>query len=149
LAGNIGLTSTLVTAWAPESTGTGGYKALVGLQLPGTGGGAKLISLQTVLKLSIGQIRLVLAKSSDGKTTSFLLMLTEIALKILGLLKVPPGGSTLFYLFGNPESGGKPSGLGWYAMYKRDAVKQGGAPALAETDTPMLATPETAGTSRS
>lgn len=115
LAGNVGLTSRLLTAWAPDSRGDGTYRAVVGLQLPGTGGGAKLISLQTVLKLSIGQLRL----SRDRDASSFLLMMTEIALRFLGLLKIPPSGSTLFYLFGNPRSDGKPSGLGWYAMYKR------------------------------
>jgi hypothetical protein len=26
----------------------------------------------------------------------------------------------LFYLFGNPEDAGKPSGLGWYARYCKD-----------------------------
>jgi hypothetical protein len=115
LAGGMGLTSQLLTGWAPGSTGDATYQAVVGLQLPGTGGGAKLISLQNVLKLSIGQLRL----ARDRDQSSFLLMMTEIALRFLGLLKIPPSGSTLFYLFGNPRSDGKPSGLGWYAMYKR------------------------------
>lgn len=114
LAGSVGLTSGLLTAWAPKS-GPDDYKALVGLRLPGTGGGAKLISLQSVLKLSIGQMVLTF----DRTTNSFLLMLTEIALRFLGLLKIPPSGSSTFFLFGNPKSGGKPSGLGWYAMYNQ------------------------------
>jgi hypothetical protein len=114
LAGNVGLTSQLLAGWAPSSSGDGTYRAVLGIQLPGTGGGAKLISLQTVLKLSIGQIRL----ARDRDNNSFLLMMSEIALRFLGLLKLPPNGSTLFYLFGNPASEGKPSGLGWYAMYK-------------------------------
>lgn len=116
LAGSVGLTSGLLTAWAPKS-GPDAYSALVGLRLPGTGGGAKLISLQNVLKLSIGQLVLTF----DRSTNSFLLMLTEIALRFLGLLKIPPSGSSTFFLFGNPKSGGKPSGLGWYAMY--NAIK--------------------------
>lgn len=115
LAGKAGLVSQLVTAWAPQPDGSAGsYKAMLGLQLPGTGGGANLISLQTVLKLSVGQIWLKL----DRDKGAFLLLLTEIALKIFGLLSIPPG-STLFYLFGNPKGGGKPSGLGWYAMYRQ------------------------------
>lgn len=114
LAGSVGLTSGLLTGWAPQS-GPTGYSAIVGLRLPGTGGGAKLISLQNVLKLSIGQMALTF----DRRTNSFLLMLTEIALRFLGLLKIPPSGSTTFFLFGNPKSGGKPSGLGWYAMFNR------------------------------
>jgi hypothetical protein len=103
----------------PKS-GPDDYAALVGLRLPGTGGGAKLISLQTVLKLSIGQMVLTF----DRRTNSFLLMLTEIALRFLGLLKIPPSGSSTFFLFGNPKSEGKPSGLGWYAMYNQLEPKQ-------------------------
>lgn len=124
LAGNVGLTSSLLTAWDPTATVEDtAPPVLVGIRLPGTGGGAKLISLQSVLKLSIGQIRLSVAKTAGGKS-SFLMMFTEIALKFLGLLKIPPNGSTLFYLFGNPQSDGKASGLGWYAMYKKDAAEK-------------------------
>lgn len=113
LVAGIGLKSLLLTAWSPDSSGESGYDAVLGLKLPGTGGGAKLISLQNVLKLSIGQLRLTF----DYSKNSFLLLLTDIALKFLGLLKLPTGGSTLFYLFGNPQSQGKPSGLGWFAKY--------------------------------
>ncbi len=116
LAGKVSLDSYLLLSWTPNSTGENNYKANIGISLPGTGGGAKLISLQSVLKLSIGQIRLAF----DDSQKSFLLMFTEIALKFLGLLKIPPNGSSLFYLFGNPNSGGKSSGLGWYAMYKKE-----------------------------
>lgn len=126
LAANVGLTSTLLIAWNPaaKDDDTAPPPVLVGIKLPGTGGGAKLISLQSVLKLSIGQIRLSCVKNTDPVTSavsySFLMMFTEIALKFLGLLKIPPNGSSLFYLFGNPQSDGKASGLGWYAMYKKD-----------------------------
>ena len=115
LAGKLSLDSYLLLAWSPDSNETGTYIASVGISLPGTGGGAKLISLQNIMKLSIGQIQLVY----NADQSSFVLMLTEIALKFLGLLKIPPNGSTLFYLFGNPNAGGKASGLGWYAMYKQ------------------------------
>ncbi|SDF78035.1 hypothetical protein [Chitinophaga filiformis] len=115
LAGKISLDSYLLVAWSPNSQDDT-YKASIGLSLPGAGGGGKLISLQSVMKLSIGQIRL----TYDTSKTSFLLMFTEIALQFLGMLKVPPNGSTLFYLFGNPNAGGKASGLGWYAMYKKE-----------------------------
>ncbi len=118
LAGKVSLDSYMLIAWSPDSQGDGTYKASLGLSLPGAGGGGKLISLQSVMKLSIGQIRL----AYDTSNTSFLLMFTEIALQFLGMLKVPPNGSTLFYLFGNPDSGGKASGLGWYAMYKKEAA---------------------------
>ncbi len=115
LAGGAGLTSSLLVAWSPDSAGPDAYTAMMGIALPGTGGGAKLISLQNVLRLSIGQIRL----TRDAGKQAFLLMLTDIALKFLGLLKIPPNGATMFYLFGDPEGAGAPSGLGWYAMYKQ------------------------------
>lgn len=125
LAGDVGLASTLLTAWAPGAGGGSGdsYPASVNLALPGTGGGGKLISLQTVLSLSIGLLRL----TYDAKAGSFLLMMTEIALKFLGLLKIPPNGSTSFYLFGNPGAGGKPSGLGWYAIYNNEPKERAAA----------------------
>ena len=120
LAGSVGLNSSLLVAWAPSSTGDT-YGAMVGLQLPGTAGGAELLSLENILKLSIGQLRLAIDR---GKTPgAFLLMMTEIALKFLGLLKIPPSGSTSFYLFGNPEPGAGPSGLGWYAQYDKEPPK--------------------------
>jgi hypothetical protein len=117
LAGKVGLTSYVLTAWGP-ATGSS-YPAFLGLQLPGTGGGANLISVQTVMTLSIGQLALVRAKTADGKAMSFMLMLTDIALKFFGILSIPPSGSTVFYLFGNPQGQGSPAGLGWYAMYTR------------------------------
>jgi hypothetical protein len=117
LAGRAGLTSSLLTAWSPDSRGADGAKAAVGLALPGTRGGGKLISLETVLKLSIGQVRL----AYDTTQGAFLIMLTDIALRVLGLLQIPPGGTTSFFLFGNPKSDGKPSGLGWYAMYQQSS----------------------------
>jgi hypothetical protein len=118
LAGKISLNSYLLLAWSPQSTGKNTYRGGIGISLPGTGGGAKLISIQNIMKLAIGQIRL----TYDASQSSFLLMLTEIALQFLGLLKIPPNGSTLFYLFGNPDAGGKSSGLGWYAMYRKKAA---------------------------
>ncbi len=120
LAGKVSLNSYLLLSWSPESVADGGYKAGIGISLPGTGGGASLISLQNVMKLSIGQIRLSYIEAQ----ASFLLLFTEIALKFLGLLKIPPNGNTLFYLFGNPQAGGKASGLGWYALYTQQEKKQ-------------------------
>lgn len=122
LAGKVGLISHFIVAWSPKSSAKDtAYKAQLGIMLPGTGGGAKLISLQSVMTLSIGQIKLVYNKKQEA----FLLMLTEIALKFLGMLKVPPSGSTLFYLFGNPKGDGKSSGLGWYAQYSNPPKDDG------------------------
>lgn len=135
LAGKVGLNSDLLLAWAAgtaapddrvSNDGTGpdarSYKAEIGLSLPGSAGGAPLISLQTVMKLSVGLIRLLYVdQSSDGGQTGFLLLLTDIALKFLGLLKIPPNGSTAFYLFGNEATNSTDDdGVGWYAVYNQD-----------------------------
>lgn len=130
LAGKVNLTSFLLTAWAPGSTPAASgqpqsYRASTPLQLPGAGGGSKLLSLQTVLELSIGQLTLInVIPSQEGASSSFLLSLTDIALKFLGLLKIPPNGASFFYLFGNPSNQTGPSGLGWYAVYIKDQAKQ-------------------------
>ncbi|MCK5055654.1 MAG: hypothetical protein KAT34_03310, partial [Candidatus Aminicenantes bacterium] len=123
LAAKINLSSALMLAWADDSgaqEGDTGYQALVGLQLPGAGAGGELFSLQTVIKLSVGMIRL--DYNDDPKKKSFLLLLNEIALKFLGLLKIPPNGATSFFLFGNPDAKDS-TGLGWYAIYNQDQKK--------------------------
>jgi hypothetical protein len=114
LAGDVGLTSHMLLAWSPASGSADSVPAAVGLALPGAGGGAKLISLQNVLTLSIGLVKL----AYDEKHAGFVLMLTDIALRFLGLLKIPPNGATNFYLFGDPQGTDRGSGLGWYAIYK-------------------------------
>ncbi len=116
LAAKAGLTSSLLLAWNPTGHTAGTWDAQIGLQLPGTAQGAPLISLQTVLSLSIGQVSLQFAFTSDGANKTFLLMLNEIALAFLGLLKFPPNGATSFYLFGHGESA-QQQALGWYAQY--------------------------------
>jgi hypothetical protein len=121
LAGKLGLNAYLLLAWsADDGTDPINYKSTVGLQLPGTGDGAKLFSLQGVLKLAIGNILL----RYDTKAEAFVLSFTEIALKFLGLLKLPPNGATSLYLFGNPQEKDQGSSLGWYAIYKQPIPKE-------------------------
>ena len=115
LAAKAGLTASLLLAWNPASDTAGTWDMQIGLQLPGTAQGAPLISLQTVLSLSIGQVSLQYALTADKTSTTYLLMLDEIALTFLGLLKFPPNGNTSFYLFGHPSS--QQTALGWYARY--------------------------------
>lgn len=125
LAGKVGLNADLLLAWAAEGGKENNYKVEVGLYLPGVTSGANLISLQNVLKLSFGPIRLLYVKDPNNKEKNdttikrrFMLLLTNIVLRFMGLIKIPPNGNTIFYLFGNPESGAT-SGLGWYAMYRK------------------------------
>lgn len=120
LAGKVGLNADLLLAWSPEKSEGSNYKIEAGLHMPGVSNGASMLSLQGILKLSWGPLRLLYAKDPKSETGHrFMLLLTDIALKFLGLLKIPPNGATLFYLFGNPASQGKSSGLGWYAVYKK------------------------------
>jgi len=129
LAGKVSLDSHLLIAWANDSGSdgsTGGtnpsFQAQVGIQLPGAGSGGELFSLQTVIKLSIGLIQLMYSPPVEGdpkKKGGFLLVLNQIALKLLGLLQIPPSGNTAFMLFGDPEATSS-TGLGWFAIYHKD-----------------------------
>ncbi len=122
LAGNLGFNSTLLIAWSPTNGSvTPSYTAFVGIKLPGTSSNAKLISLQGLLKLSIDKLTLQYIPNSSDSTLpgSYLLTLSKIALKFLGLLKLPPGGNTNFLLFGNPNPDATSKSLGWYASYNK------------------------------
>lgn len=134
LASKINLSSSLLVAWADESgsdDSSSGYKALVGIELPGTGSKGDLFSLQSVIKLSIGVVQLFY----NAEQQSFLLLLNEIALKLLGLLKIPPNGATAFFLFGNPQATAS-TGLGWYAVYNQDQPKPPSQESLVGVETP-------------
>jgi hypothetical protein len=116
LAGKVGFDASMLLAWSPDSDGDGNWQMEVGIKLPGTAQGAPLISLQNVIKLSIGPIRL----AYDSTNKAYVLMLTEIALSLLGMLKIPPNGAISFFLFGNPQGANTADGLGWYALYDNE-----------------------------
>ncbi len=120
LAENAGMTALLMGAWSPGSGGTPGtYDVVLGLKLPGTGGGeGKLLSLQGVLSLSINNIEILLGETEDARP-AYMLKMTQIALKLLGV-KFPPSGNTVFFLFGDPNPGAPQNSLGWYAAYNKD-----------------------------
>lgn len=117
LAGSAGFNASLLIAWSPGSkTADPGYNAFVGIRLPGTASNAKLLSIQGVLKLTIDKLSLQYVVDQQ----SYLLTLSNIALKLLGILKLPPGGNTNFLLFGNPNPGATAKSLGWYAAYNKN-----------------------------
>jgi hypothetical protein len=138
LAGKVNLDSSLLVAWADDSgagEGATDVGAFVGIELPGAGSGGDLFSLQTVIKLSIGLIQLMyVAPTKTAPNGGFLLVLNEIALKLLGLLKIPPSGNTAFLLFGDPKAADS-AGLGWLAIYNqaKKAAESGSKPQLATT----------------
>ena len=115
LAAEAGWTAGLVVAWSPGSrSGAATARAAAGMQLPGAGGESKLLSLQGVIKLTIGQIQLSCVPGG-----AYLLQLTQIALHFLSL-QFPPSGSTAFYLFGDPAAQpGQRSTTAWYAAYAK------------------------------
>ncbi|HII93824.1 MAG TPA: hypothetical protein HA262_17200 [Methanosarcina sp.] len=124
LAGKVGLNANLLLAWSTLGGKDNDYKVEAGLHMPGASNGANLISLQNVLNLFFGSIKLIYAKEkAPSQKRRFMLQLNDIALKFLGLMKIPPNGATMFYLFGNPASEGEANGLGWYAMYRKDKDK--------------------------
>jgi hypothetical protein len=135
LASNAGLNAGMIAAWAPSSQSppvpgsqVTTFNAMAGLRLPGVTAKSKLLSLEGVLALSIGDIRLTYAAPNDQTATRYwVLWLSDIALKFLGLLKIPPNGAISFACFGNPAANGTPSALGWYAVYNQDKKKNGNA----------------------
>jgi len=125
LAENAGMKGTFIGAWSPASGGTpNSYDVAIGLKLPGTGGGeAKLLSLQGILSLAVDDIQLLLGETQgtkdDPPRPAFMLKMTQIGLKFLGI-KFPPSGNTVFFLFGDPNKDAPQNSLGWYAAYNKE-----------------------------
>ena len=120
LASSAGFTSRILVAWSPETVANDAASAVfVGLQLPGAKPGAKLLSIQGVLKLSIAS--LTLTRETVGIDKAFVLRLNNLGLSFLGLLKLPPGANINFFLFGDPSGTGS---LGWYAAYQATDKEQ-------------------------
>jgi hypothetical protein len=117
LVAQAGFTSRILIAWAPASGAQDATASVfVGLSLPGAAPGAKLMSIQGVMKLSIDS--LVLRRELvSGTESSFTLRLNNVGLTFLGFAKLPPGATINFFLFGDPSGNGS---LGWYAAYVAD-----------------------------
>ena len=112
LAAAAGLSARLLAAWSPAAQSP----VQLLLSLPGLGTGKKEISLQNVLKLSVGELVLTTQTGGDGEIAAYVLKLRDIGLAFLGK-KLPPSGVTDIALFGadNPTEG--KSALSWYAVY--------------------------------
>lgn len=113
LADKVKLNSNILLAWSSSSTNS----IFVGIKLPGISNNSKIVSLQGVIKLSIKDIMI----KYMSKQKLYMLVLSDIALGFFGLLKLPPNGSTSFYLFGNPNNCSTSSDLGWYTLYKKNS----------------------------
>jgi hypothetical protein len=117
LAARAGFAATLLAAWAP---GAQAYNAAIGIQLPGSEGGSKTLTIEGPLKLSIGDLALLYNQGQQA----YLMRFSDIALSLLGL-KFPPGGRTNVLLFGDPNPQGVNTTLGWYAAYMKNPSKTG------------------------
>ncbi|HEY0603098.1 MAG TPA: hypothetical protein VGD58_09315, partial [Herpetosiphonaceae bacterium] len=98
LAGNVGLTVGLITAWSPTPVD---LSAFIGLRLPGSSGGKQLINLQGVIKLGFDSMQFVVGQDEKGNT-SYTLKLKNFALRILSIA-LPPGVNTEIVIFGDPD----------------------------------------------
>lgn len=121
LVSGAGFESDLLIAWAPGSKTTDTKPMLfIGLSLPGAAPSASVFSLQGIIKVATGPIKLLyqtIPGQTDPQAKFFNLQLTDIGIKVLGIAKLPPGATLQFFLFGDPQSSGS---LGWYAAYVKD-----------------------------
>jgi len=110
LADQVGFVPQILLAWSPGETD---LRTDILICLPGGGGSDKLLSLQNVIKLKIGNLQLVKVENTDKKTINYNLLLSNIGIGFMGL-SFPPSGSTNLALLGNPDD---PGTLGWYGSY--------------------------------
>lgn len=115
LAQKAGIVSKLLIAFSGNEAGKEGQRVSVGIKLPGSGK-KDFLSLQNMLSLSVEQIWLMY----DKEKQSFFLIFDDIALKLFGLMSIPPSGSTMFYVFGDCSKTGESKELGWYAVYRKE-----------------------------
>lgn len=119
LVSDLGFSSSMLMAWSPRSKGNS-YKALLGLQLPGTAGVGKLMSIQGVMKLAIETLKMDYVKVEPGTgnaSSAYMLTMGNMALKFLGIVKLPPDANISCYIFGNPQNQTRSGSLAWYAAY--------------------------------
>ena len=111
LAGSVGLSATLVAAWAP-GTGEGQPPVFLGLQLPDAKSAGLNLPIQGVLRLGFRSFQF--EANDSGTRRNYMLRLRRLALSILGW-SFPPGNTDVF-LFGN-DRGDPKAAMGWYAAY--------------------------------
>jgi hypothetical protein len=140
LASSAGFNSDLLVAWSPSTTPNDKQQAVfLGLSLPGAAPGAKLFSLQGIFKIAIGSINLMRQFVPGSATDEFYcLRLDDVALKIFGIVKLPPDATIQFFLFGDPNNTGS---LGWYAAYVANSDQKDATPLLLPANEALLLPP--------
>lgn len=112
LAAKVGFEASLIVAWTP---GKNNNQTHMYVKMPFSGG----FSIEGVLKFAIGSV--LFFNNPDKK--EYAMIFTEVGVSLLGK-KLPPNGSTVLYLFGNPDSPAAgdsgSSNLAWFGAYKQD-----------------------------
>ncbi len=112
-AANAGLTIRMLLTWSPGARA----RSQVWLKFPGvSGGGNDLFSVEGVVK--VGARAYELRMFGTGATASYILMLDNFALRVLGLA-FPIGGGPNIFIFGNPGATTPDDDkLGWLGVYR-------------------------------
>ena len=113
LVGKSSFTAELLIAWGTESR-PGFYPVAVGIALPGVNSKGDLFNLEGLLKVTMDGIKLIGAENTNTNSYSYMIQISDIALKFLGI-KLPPGATTEFLIFGDPK--GHSNKIGWYGAY--------------------------------
>lgn len=127
LAARIDFRAKLLAAWSPTPRGLAFF---LGLTLPGMTGGKREITLQGPLKLAIGSFEFTVSRD-----TEYMLRFNNLVLKLF-VLRFPPSGQTVAYLFGNPNRTSTDKALGWYAAYAKPGTKPPPPPATLALPSP-------------
>lgn len=118
LGEQVNFTAKLILAWGVDSSpGTYGFAA--GLALPGVNGKGQLFNLEGILKLCMDGIKLIGATNTEGDM-GYLIQISDIALKFLGI-KLPPGATTEFFIFGDPAGISASDKIGWYGAFTQNS----------------------------
>jgi hypothetical protein len=111
LAGGIGLSTTLLAAWAPGAFDDE-RPVYFGLRTEGGLLSGKGLAVQGVLKFGFRSVEFLAVEDSGRR--EYLMRLNRLALSVLGW-SLPPGDLSVV-VFGAPEAQ-RASALGWYAAY--------------------------------
>ncbi|GEM_PF-6755681 len=115
MGAKVTFTAKLLLAWGVDSS-PGIYPAAVGIALPGVNGKGQLFDLEGILKVTMDGIKLIGAINTSTNSIGYIIQISDIALKFLGI-KLPPGASTEFLIFGNPSAANTDHKLGWYGAF--------------------------------
>lgn len=119
LASTVGFEASLILAWCPGAVNN---QTHIYVKMPFSGGGGGF-SIEGVLKFEIGSILFF----SDPVIHQYAMIFTQVGVSLLGK-KLPPSGSTVLYLFGNPDNPAatesSTSNLAWFGAYKQDKKQE-------------------------